>query len=307
MNQNLKLLFLIFKIISSYNLTEYCDLRCIHQENIVCKRQNQNCSIAHRCGSNKKSGMTDDDRKRALDYHNSLRNYVASGGEERNSETPSSNMLLLSYSLELEYSAQCQCNSCEKNHEACRITPKFWAVAQNFYFNNTGVFDVNTAIKFWYEEINNNKKRKLVRVQKQTKNIAQLLWARTTHIGCGKTEYYNGYFFVCCNYAIRGRKMIDASSYKIGNPCSRCGKIFQCSRVYHNLCTNEKDDGQDYTFYTDRSFREPNFPFKGGGVFEPFKYTTVRSGQEKTFVFTESLILIYCASFSIGGITPRFL
>lgn len=67
----------------------------------------------------------------------------------------------------------------------------------------------------------------------------QLLWARTTHIGCAGIEYYveeERIRTTICNYG-PGGNIPGSSIFLIGEPCSKCGQKMCCDEEFDGLCT----------------------------------------------------------------------
>lgn len=74
---------------------------------------------------------------------------------------------------------------------------------------------------------------------------AQLLWARTTHIGCARIEYFveeEKIRTTVCNYGPGGNA--DGSAvWLIGEPCSKCGSKMCCDEEFDGMCS-EKNSGE---------------------------------------------------------------
>lgn len=70
---------------------------------------------------------------------------------------------------------------------------------------------------------------------------AQVLWARTTHIGCARIEYFideeekKKRLTTICNYG-PGGNIAGSAVFLIGEPCSRCGRKICCDEEYDALC-----------------------------------------------------------------------
>jgi hypothetical protein len=70
-----------------------------------------------------------------------------------------------------------------------------------------------------------------------TGHYSQMMWAKTSRLGCGVTAYRAGRFnarLYVCNYG-EGGNVINLPVYRIGAPCDDCRGA--CSRDYPALCT----------------------------------------------------------------------
>lgn len=73
----------------------------------------------------------------------------------------------------------------------------------------------------------------------------QLLWARTTHIGCARIEYFveeEKIRTIICNYG-PGGNVHGSAVWLIGEPCSKCGKGACCDEEFDGLCVLAKNFG----------------------------------------------------------------
>lgn len=74
---------------------------------------------------------------------------------------------------------------------------------------------------------------------------AQLLWARTTHIGCARIEYFveeEKIRTTVCNYGPGG--IADGSAvWLIGEPCSKCGSKMCCDEEFDGMCSEKNSGG----------------------------------------------------------------
>ena len=72
-----------------------------------------------------------------------------------------------------------------------------------------------------------------------TGHYSQMVWASTSRLGCGLTEYMSGRFLarlMVCNYGEAGN-LITAPVYSSGPACSACPPGTSCSQQYEGLCT----------------------------------------------------------------------
>lgn len=68
-------------------------------------------------------------------------------------------------------------------------------------------------------------------------HFTQVAWAKTSQIGCGRTQYGKGKVLemqIVCNYG-EGGNIMSWPVYKRGDPCTACGKD-QCNGKYSGLC-----------------------------------------------------------------------
>ncbi len=65
-----------------------------------------------------------------------------------------------------------------------------------------------------------------------------MVWANTSHIGCGQTTFKGNRGFVVkylvCNYAYAGN-FLGRRMYEVGSPCSKCKH--GCSKNFPGLCS----------------------------------------------------------------------
>ncbi|XP_072394275.1 scoloptoxin SSD43-like [Diabrotica undecimpunctata] len=238
---HIKLTLLIILIISNINYS-FDDLedcidewpRCIDKSlNVVCKRKGTCRPLDNDCVSLE---MDNDFRNHILKEHNSFRNYIASGKEKRNGATSASNMMVLNYDFDLEFSATCTANKCEMKRDHCRRTRRFWYVGTNLYRGSLETSLEKEAVNNWYSEIVYMDPEVFPRyiVIQKASNFTQVVWARTTHIGCGRA-HSEGNYYLACNYGPSGNKLYR-SVYKTGQPASNCPYNVNKSRKYPNLC-----------------------------------------------------------------------
>ncbi|CAG9855768.1 unnamed protein product [Phyllotreta striolata] len=71
-------------------------------------------------------------------------------------------------------------------------------------------------------------------------HFTQMIWAKTTHIGCAMAKSFNQQenveeYYLTCNYAPQGN-MIGKTVYERGTGCSKCPKSRKCNLKYPGLC-----------------------------------------------------------------------
>lgn len=254
MSENMYSRYIIFFFLTSYaesaTIPAWCSLDRDHcgRKNTVCERQERKCKpYPEDCGQNIAFGMTDDDRRDVLVHHNTLREKVASGNENRGGNTKAANMNFLNYDLELEFTAQCWCNACEFHHDYCRISPHYNLVGQAMYkYDHNDIesrpeINWKEAINMWYEGIKEYKSGPKFEFTLQSGFYTQLIWANAEKVGCGRISSVIGKKFqitYCCNYYRQGN-IFNETVYESGTPCSKCNNK-TCNAVFNSLCGNEE-------------------------------------------------------------------
>lgn len=223
----------------------YCALPCGEEQHTLCKYEP--CMIdLGQCGRfSQMLRISHEERETILHMHNDFRNEMASKQIWPEIGTPS-NLQVLSYDLELEILAQCWANICEYigTHDPCRRTRKRKIIGQNIYMTKRQKTYLNAssalelAINSWKYE-NTSLTKELVKRFTFAKaapvvNVAQLLWAKTIRVGCGRVRYGwrdISFYYIVCNYAfglLEGQPIFEE-----GKNCSSC----KCSEAkYGNLC-----------------------------------------------------------------------
>ncbi|CAG9832864.1 unnamed protein product [Diabrotica balteata] len=179
--------------------------------------------------------MDNDFRNHLLKEHNRLRNFIASGEEKRGGATSAANMMVLNYDFDLEFSASCTANKCEMKHDKCRRTKKFTSAGQNLHSGSSQKLQM-TAVNAWYAEIVHMSADDFDKFEFRSEigHFTEVVWAKTTHIGCARA-YEGKNYFLACNYGPSGN-IVGAAVYKRGEPASKCPTNVNKSRKYPNLC-----------------------------------------------------------------------
>lgn len=207
---------------------EYCK---ISEKSIVCLRKDANCSPdSETCGEIKNSQMSPDDRNEALTIHNELRQRRATGKDARQDDI-AANMNALSYNLQLEFAAQCFANSCGQNKDPSPECPGFTTVGQNFYYGEAKA--MKKVIEDWYDEIEMYKSGSIFELVPEAQHYTQLIWAKTSQLGCGKTLFKENMVFVCF-YSPAGN--VGDEIFIDGKPASKCPKGMKKNKSYKGLC-----------------------------------------------------------------------
>ncbi|KYN39549.1 Venom allergen 3 [Trachymyrmex septentrionalis] len=131
-------------------------------------------------------------------------------------------MSTMAWDEELEKIAQKWVNQCITGHDKCRNVDRY-TVGQNMaQSSSTGknTATVENMILLWYDEVNdfNNSKIEKYEFEPKTGHYTQLIWAKSTKIGCGKIEFKDSSNWnkinLCCNYGPHGN-MIGQKIYEI--------------------------------------------------------------------------------------------
>jgi len=142
--------------------------------------------------------------------------------------------------------AQRLADQCKFGHDCseCRRVSRF-RVGQNLYQSfTTRQGDSNDWIKAvdgWFNEIELFPASSVSQFvfSPSTGHYSQIVWATTTRVGCGVTEYKSGRFIsrlFVCNYG-EGGNLISAPVYQTGPSCSSCPPSTSCSLSYPGLCS----------------------------------------------------------------------
>ncbi|KAK5644273.1 hypothetical protein RI129_008118 [Pyrocoelia pectoralis] len=267
--------YVTFLLICGSLANYFCDLPCGKHENTVCRREVskecgelsfliaifiQPCTCSDRCGAHfRMLPLEKNSRKVILDLHNKFRNDVAKGHDipgTSNTLPSATNMNVLTYNREIEFVAQCYANGCKEwgAHDKCRRTSKFESAGQNMfaswgtghynYMNDTYLISGTTA---WFDEIKDMEPdvTTLVFRGKVIGHFTQLVWAKTTHLGCARTVFGNGDetgIYLYCNYGPGGNQL-GGAIYKSGATGSACTKR---SSEYPNLCDDHSETDHDW-------------------------------------------------------------
>ncbi|KYM82717.1 Venom allergen 5 [Atta colombica] len=103
-------------------------------------------------------------------------------------------------------------SQCNYNHDACRDIDTYRFIhSQNNFIEG-----------IWYDKVKKfdaNRVKQPFEMQVETDNYTQIVWAKTTEIGCGFTRYKNNQWntnYLVCNYDPAGN-IRNESTYEIAN------------------------------------------------------------------------------------------
>jgi len=228
----------LFVLVSGLSLaltqSNYCS---ISQQHTLCRYQ----GVGPECRQHNERGLSLQEKKEILDYHNRLRSRVAGG---LTGQPPASNMKQLEWDEELARVAQRHADQCKFSHDCpdCRRVNRF-KVGQNLYQSfstRKGGKDWRKAIDSWFNEIKSFPSSSVssYSFSHKTGHYSQMVWAKTSKIGCGVIGYKKGRFnakLYTCNYGETGN-ILRRPVYKIGRACSSCPCGTSCSNDYPGLC-----------------------------------------------------------------------
>ncbi|EZA55692.1 venom allergen 3 [Ooceraea biroi] len=211
-------LAIIAAVFVSATAVDYCSLESCPNMHTMCRYPYPNPGPM--CSNWRDNGLTDDEKARIVKKHNELRQKVASGKETRGingPQPPAAYMPDLTWDNELAMIAQRWVNQCQPGHDVCRNVQRF-AVGQNMAItmnsgpNNSPVEDM---IQMWYDEVALFDNRQVWRLTSinGVGHYTQIVWAKTTKIGCGRIKYtgsgWNNHYFIC-NYGKAGNYLGEA-------------------------------------------------------------------------------------------------
>jgi hypothetical protein len=206
--------------------------------------------VSKACNKVVSSGFSSQEKNQVLNLHNKLRSRVSTGNERRGSPGPqpeAANMLELTWDDELAHIAQRWAEQCSFGHDQTRNVRRF-QVGQNVY-QTTRSRDqpvsalIREGVTSWYDEVKQFANAGVSRYNFNfgTGHYTQMLWAKTSKVGCGHVSYQSGNFinkFLVCNYGEAGNFQ-DSKMYKSGKACSRCPRGTRCSNRNPGLCAGE--------------------------------------------------------------------
>ncbi|XP_043267891.1 venom allergen 3-like [Venturia canescens] len=193
----------------------YCNLAsCDGKQHTLCLFSAENPSKT--CGKVQNMGVTKDQIREIVDVHNKYRKLVASGGERRgvSGPQPAGNIGPLTWSPELAVIAQAWANQCQFGHDGCRNTPAT-KVGQNVAISQVYGQEqksLSHMISGWYDEVKNFDSNLVRSYQNRggpvVGHYTQMVWGKTTHVGCGIIDYMNDgpweSRYLVCNYGPAG-------------------------------------------------------------------------------------------------------
>lgn len=254
MHHTILLVFLTLKTAILAN--EYCE---------ICKSHTMCLFKANKppesCVDYKKIYLSLENKTDIVNVHNSLRNFIASGGYVNESDKhfpEAAAMNIMSWNEELATIAQRWADQCRNDEmqDQCRDTedfpvgqnvitieiknknslPSFPEIFVSKWSNGFKYFSIQDILEF-------NKSK-----TEQIGQGSQLIWDTTEFVGCGIIMFKNPQLDedstvqilrIVCNYAPAGN-IPNAPIYKAGQPCTMCLSK-KCHKDFSNLCTIKDD------------------------------------------------------------------
>ncbi|KAJ8921932.1 hypothetical protein NQ315_008566 [Exocentrus adspersus] len=166
------------------------------------------------------SGVNKKDKEIIVNEHNRLRDLVSQG--KVRGQPKGLNLKKMFWDDTLASKAQDIADLCQFKHK--KVNDRRWKVGQNLYKQSSSKFQIganwNGAIQAWFDEHKNYRYSRKFRLTKGTGHYTQVVWADTSHIGCGYAYYASGSMYdklYVCNYGpagnIKGRLI-----YQSGRP-----------------------------------------------------------------------------------------
>lgn len=142
-----------------------------------------------------------------LRKHNIARNTLAKGYYTDGGNGQSSNMMVLSYDLQLEEAIACFLNLCIAQYPDCVRTTRYNDTTQNlFHAPETGK---NRRVLAMTEWVNPYKYTTASIIDSYVdspkyRSFTAIAWANTMHMGCWRTFDWKDNMYIACNYGPNG-------------------------------------------------------------------------------------------------------
>lgn len=220
----------------------FCELSC-GSKNVGCRREP--CGPGPHCGKKfKMFPLEQADREYILEQHNQLRSDLALGLAANITDGDTiSLMYAMSYDMELEFLAQCHANACLRSYQKgfCSSSSNFKYVGKATAFEPEIYSYLDTkqivmqAFSSWMDglveldmRVDDNDRYMKEGDARYNLNTIQVIWAKTTHLGCARTfGGILGNIFVCY-YGPRGLTRHEPI-FSLGPLCSGCHK--ECNKT----------------------------------------------------------------------------
>lgn len=245
--------------------TDFCRYRCVMRMNICCIYRGR-----HNMGRNCKGRMKviqlyEEDKNLILNAFNGIRNLTAGGESPRESlhGVYASNMHILSYSKQLEFTAACWAKQCYIGHSRCKAN-EFGTLGETICWKRSVPQAVGNVYKrllrecpFWH--IHNYPELRIgvidtvtfpvVGNDERNRESTQIIWADSQFVGCFVVNYPDmtklmRITLVVCHFSPAGNKA-GQSVFIRGKPCSDCAVDETCNVRYKNLCGTIRPQKED--------------------------------------------------------------
>ncbi|KAL6743738.1 hypothetical protein Aduo_016745 [Ancylostoma duodenale] len=192
------------------------------------------------------SGLTDKIRNKILDVHNELRSLTARGKAKDavgGFAPKAAAMKKLKYDCSLEKLASAHAKKCQYGHSSPNTRR---GIGENIYATTNNQADklkeAESASRLWFGELakygvgqeNVFTMALANRPGKPVGHYTQMVWQKTSAIGCGIVNCPT-MTYVVCNYKEAGN-MLNGLIYEKGDPCSKCPKGDKCAQTEEKLC-----------------------------------------------------------------------
>lgn len=249
----------IFLILLLFLITIECSLLTSKKRRKIKRQNTTNNQVPKDAKCNTAQPLSMDVKKFIVDYHNKLRNDVASktinwkSTVDLNDYFPySSNMMQMYWDNQLANQAQTYANLCKPKHSS------YQERAENNFKSNESIFyrkyksdapqkpDFGRAISFWFDKINKFSvmKKNVSSFDYLGVNIdsfAQIIWADNQKIGCGYSVFKNSkdyftYELFVCLYGIGLKENSPIYNVSSSKKC-QCPNLTSCgNKDYSGLC-----------------------------------------------------------------------
>ncbi|XP_071052576.1 venom allergen 5-like [Onthophagus taurus] len=225
-----------------YDQTDFCKARCDLKINNCCRYN----SVAKSCQESFKSiPLSNETLRNFVMKLNVMRNNVAGGLHERDEfkGVQASNMHMVSYSFELQYSSNCWATQCRVHLSRCKAvadglvaeTIFHRALKDNEPEDEQILFD---SLDYFFFQA-----RDYINISEYLENnlaIKEILRGPVQYVGCTAVvflEFNIRVALVVCHYFPTVRK-IGEKVFEKGVPCSKCDLDLKCSTQakYQHLC-----------------------------------------------------------------------
>ena len=203
--------------------TNYCNISsCSGRSHVLCDDPGSPSYyfLNHCYNTGSQSGVPTDDQKVIVDAYNTIRQWVKNGDYSHNSLPAAKTMPNVIWDDELAKVAQGYLNRCRSRH-SCLDVPRF--SVGHISHQDGGIQPhsakdwKNVIITYWFEKQLQFFRNKNLIYTGSSKTLFQLIWAKTTKVGCGimtrdgrKGEKHLFYFCACGPGIVKGEMSYEA-------------------------------------------------------------------------------------------------
>ncbi|XP_044009949.1 venom allergen 5-like [Aphidius gifuensis] len=174
----------------------------------------KNPTAASACGQVESIELSEEEKQEIIQVHNDFRAKVASGKESRGNgagKQPAGDIPPLTWDDSIAEVAQRWASQCNFDHDKCRNTETEQAGQNIASKSDSNGYDssMTDLITMWYDEVKKFNPQDVYsyKFDVNTGHYSQLVWGKTTHIGCGVAKYIKGGWYstyLVCNYGPSG-------------------------------------------------------------------------------------------------------